>query len=89
MFGAEVVEVVLKKINISAPSKPNTAPEIFSKVIFSRIKTAERIKTIIGETVTMTEELMGVDRLKPLNEKSMLIIIPKRAQPKILSQSLR
>jgi len=89
MFGAVIVEVVLKKININAPIKPKTAPEIFTKVIFSRIKTAESIKTIIGEIVTITEELMGVDRLKPLNEKSILMTIPKRAQPNMRSQSRR
>lgn len=89
MFGAEVVEVVLKKININAPIKPKTAPEIFSKVIFSRIKTADRMKTIIGEIVTITEEFIGVDKLKPLNEKSILMTIPNAAQPKMRSQSLR
>ncbi len=89
IFGASEVELVLKKISISAPIKPKTAPEALSQVIFSRIKIAESINTKIGEMVTITEELIGVERLKPLKKNSILMTIPNNAQAIILDQSLR
>ena len=46
-----------------------------------------RINTITGESVTITELLIGVERLNPLKKNSILITIPKTAQPKILGQS--
>ena len=89
IFGAVSLELLLKMINIKAPARPKTAPEAFNQVIFSRIKIAERMKTKIGEMVTMTEELIGVDRLKPLKKPNILMLMPKTAQPIIRGQSLR
>lgn len=89
MFGASVVDGTVKITNIKAPIKPKTAPMALREVIFSLIKTAERIKTKIGEMVMMTEEFIGVDKLKPLKENNILITIPKIAQAIILGQSRR
>jgi len=89
IFGAIPVELVLNRINIKAPTKPSIAPDALRKVIFSRINIAESIKTKIGEMVTITEELIGVDKLKPLKKKSIFTTIPKMVHANILGQSLR
>lgn len=89
MLGASAVELVVKNISISAPSKPNKAPEALSKVIFSRISIADSMKTKMGEIVTITEELIGVDKLRPLKKKSILMTIPNTVHHNIRGQSLR
>jgi len=89
IFGASAVELVLKKISINAPASPSTAPEAFKNVIFSRMRIAESTNTKIGEMVTITDELIGVDKLRPLKKLSMFIDMPNTAQAIILGQSLR
>lgn len=88
IFWAFVLDDAVNTTKTKAPISPKIAPEAFSQVIFSRIKIADKIKTKIGEMVTITEELIGVDKLKPLNDKSILITIPNNVQAIIRGQSL-
>ena len=62
---------------------------IFNIVILSFNKNAERIITITGDKVVITELLMGVDIFKPLKKKSILITIPNSAHATNLGQSFR
>ena len=87
MFGALPVLSVLKSTNTKAPAKPTIIPRVLSKVMRSFIRIEARISTITGDSVTITELLIGVERLRPLKKNNILIAIPKTAQPKILGQS--
>ena len=87
MLGAASVELVLNRMSIKAPIRPSIAPEAFNRVIFSRIKIADRTNTKIGDMVTITDELIGVDRLKPLKNPNIFIDIPNTAQAINLGQS--
>lgn len=89
IFGAVALDILLNMIRIKAPIKPRTAPEIFKKVIFSRMSIADKINTRIGVIVEITDELIGVVKLKPLKEKSIFITIPNSVHASILGQSLR
>ena len=55
--------------------------------IFSFNKIAEKINTIIGERVIITELFTGVDNSNPLKKASIFITIPKKEQRMILGQS--
>ena len=67
--------------------KPEIIPKAFMLSIFSLSKIAEKMNTIIGERVIMTELLTGVDNSKPLKNASIFITIPKKEQRIILGQS--
>ena len=66
---------------------PMAIPKPFINLIFSLIRKADKITTIIGVVVTNTELLMGVERSNPLKNASILIDIPNKAQIKSRPQS--
>ena len=84
MLGAFDTLSVLKSTKANAPESPKAIPIPLISVIFSLRINEAKIKTMTGESVTITELLIGVLRLNPLKKKSMLMHIPKTAQPSIL-----
>ena len=64
-------------IRVTAPENPNIIPPNFVNVIFSLIKIVEIINTKRGVKVTITAPLIGVDKLSPLINASILTHIPK------------
>ena len=62
--------------------KPRPIPSTFTHETRSLKNITERTSKITGVIVTTTELFIGVDRLRPLKNASILIHIPKKAQAK-------
>ena len=87
MFGAFNPVFDVYKTRISAPTNPNKIPADLISLIFSFNKMAEKIKTMIGEIVIITELFTGVDNSRPLKKASIFITIPKKEHAINLGQS--
>lgn len=89
MFGALACSLIPKRIKTKAPLRPKKIPRLFTQVIRSRKIKAESINNNNGESVIITELLMGVERLNPLKKASIFKAIPKNAQAINRNQSRR
>lgn len=89
MLGASYLTSLLNSIKANAPENPKPMPKYLISVIFSLIKNADIKNTKIGEIVIIIELLIGVERLNPLKNMSILMTIPKIAHKKIRFQSLK
>lgn len=78
-----------KRIKTKAPPRPKNIPRLFIQVIRSRKINADSTKSKTGESVIITELLMGVERLNPLKKASIFKTIPKKAQITKRNQSRR
>ena len=89
MFGAFGCSFNPKRIKTNAPAKPKNIPRLLTQVIRSLKIKAERTRSKTGESVIITELLIGVDRLNPLKKASIFKTIPKKAQAINRNQSRR
>ena len=82
------VSLTPKNIKANAPKSPNPIPIYLRQEILSFKKTTDNTNKITGTSVITTELLIGVERLNPLKNISMLIVIPNNPQAKKRSMSV-
>ena len=66
-------------VRINAPIIPKAMPVTFIVVIFSLRITEDKIRTIIGTVIIITDALMGVVNWSPLKKANIFNVTPNKA----------